>query len=562
MTLSTLEIHEDTSPLLANALPSFPNGGLPLHVNVEPHASSKSSELEKLSPVKDPSPTRVVVRIRPLGSTELDAGEKCSMRPLLANANPWDRTKSSHSNKRILSPSTSQLNRSTSFSKLLQANRAPSQDLKKHIDKTSTPTTLSTSLILGTEKEELYDFDQVIGPQTTQEHCYETLIGDLLHRNVKLGKDTSIVVTGPKKSGKTYTMHGDWKLNSCVGENIDCKNSLVETAGIVPRAVHDLFEASKEIMREYKSAVFMAFYIVAYEGGYTRDLLSRVEGKVKEVIKGVSYVHVDSPPDVQQLMDRASERLASGKEKGRKFHMFTSFRICRRTKGASNWQVSSKVTLVNLTTSPSQQLVQQWNQRNLRDLLQSLSIPPEGQNPDSARRFGSLRRRLDDALLGKVLLAATSFLSIRYSQPFLLLGVTSTLLIACLSPMESELETSMDFLHICTLARGAIYYNEEPGSSWRSISTTSLGDQSNFSSEAGESSGNLSLRQQQALRQVTMMNTSKGSASLNLATTNFKSQRNKLSRASTVCIEHGIGYYKCTEMFQLTTPTCRLLHFH
>ena len=152
--------------------------------------------------------------------------------------------------------------------------------------------------------------------------------------------------------------------------------------------------------------------------------------------------------------------------------------------------------------------------------------------------------------------------SIKCSQK-LRLGVTSTFLIACLSPIESEMETSTDILHFCALARGATYSKEDPGSSWRSISTTSLGDQSTFSSEAGESSGTRSARLPRTryeAHDISMHNTSKGPTS---ASTKYKSQRSKLSRASTVCIRMRIERHNYVQKkVVLTTPSCRLPHFH
>jgi hypothetical protein len=112
--------------------------------------------------------------------------------------------------------------------------------------------------------------------------------------------------------------------------------------------------------------------------------------------------------------------------------------------------------------------------------------------------------------------------------------------------MESEMETSTDILHICALAKGTTYFRDEQGSSSRSISTTSLGDQSIFSSEAGEFSGSLSLRLHQTMQQVndTFMNhANQNLSSFDRVATKRKSQRSKLSRASTVCIQLHIERY-------------------
>jgi hypothetical protein len=448
-----------------------------------------------------------------------------------------------------------------------------SSEVFKPVQKRSPQATACTSptsiISCATGHEEQFDFDQVISPHTTQEQCYESLIRDALCSNIKLGRDTTIVVMGLQKSGKTFTMNGDWDYrNSVGGENSPLDhNDLVENAGILPRAVHDLFETSKEMMNEYSSTIFMAYYKVPREGGYTRDLLSRVDGKVKEVIRGVSYVHVESAVEVKQLMDITSKRCASEQQKGRKFHFFTTFRVCRRAKTDSSWQISSKLTLMRLTTFAIPQVEQQenYNQQNLRDILQGLSIPPEGQRPDSERRFSSLRRRLDDALLGKIFclacLSLTPCLYVMYSQTLISpLGFTSALLIACLSPMESEMETTNDFLHTCVLAREATYFKEGLGISLRSISTTSLGDQSSFLSEAGQSIGTMSSHIQQTRHPVeeTMMNANNGSASLGAAVTKWKSQRSKLSRASTVRTQQRLGYHD--KDIKLTTPFRRLLH--
>lgn len=254
-----------------------------------------------------------------------------------------------------------------------------------------------------------FDFDQVIGPAMSQEQCYERTVGDVVRRNVLQGHDTTIVAVGHRKSGKSYTMSGGWKVQRIARENnsnVEC--SLTESAGILPRAIRDLFLACEN---QSQVSIFMSFYMIACEGGRTRDLLYRFRKKQREFVNGLSHVRVESSHEVKRLMDRASIKRASDIKEGRKFHLFCSFRVILanggRFKGddVSNMStgVTSRLTFIKLSSTSNIDSVcpSKADERgyNLRDLLHSMTT--DSGATDSTSRFTNLHRRLDEAFLGK-----------------------------------------------------------------------------------------------------------------------------------------------------------------
>lgn len=256
-----------------------------------------------------------------------------------------------------------------------------------------------------------FDFDQVIGSGMSQELCYQRTVKNLIGRNITRGSDTTIVAMGHKKSGKTYTVTGGWNVPKKAGEHSHTTDGkLTSSAGILPRAIDDLFEACQNLSGEYKATVFMSFYMVACEeGGRTRDLLMRCRNKAGEVREGITFVQVKSPQGVKRLMDRVSKKRVSDIKEGTKFHVFTSFRVvlsyhdhddCKRDAGDT---ICSMLTFVKLRT-PSNVKTNYPRQPddsgyNLRDLLHG-ATSDHGWN-GAKQNHSILHRRLDDVLLGK-----------------------------------------------------------------------------------------------------------------------------------------------------------------
>ncbi|KAI8341360.1 kinesin motor domain-containing protein [Chlamydoabsidia padenii] len=91
----------------------------------------------------------------------------------------------------------------------------------------------------------IYSFDRVFGPEAKQEELYQEVAQPILEQ-VLLGYNCTIFAYGQTGSGKTYTMEGDLSQSS-IGPH--------SKAGIIPRAIHKLFEALDNQGLEYSVKV-------------------------------------------------------------------------------------------------------------------------------------------------------------------------------------------------------------------------------------------------------------------------------------------------------------------
>jgi hypothetical protein len=213
----------------------------------------------------------------------------------------------------------------------------------------------TTGLLAGTENKVRFDFDQVIGPTMTQEQCYQRVIGDVVQRNIKNGLDTTILVLGQKHSQTNSTLHGGWNVRRKADERMGRDDNLAEDAGILPRAVYDMFQACQEEESSFKGRrahVSMSYCSVPSRGGTTRDLLSRFRQQEKNIAQGITRIQVQSTEDVRRLLRRVTERRASDIEHGRTFHGFMTFHLMFTSEGGLLLESrSSRLTIAKLATS-------------------------------------------------------------------------------------------------------------------------------------------------------------------------------------------------------------------
>lgn len=104
-----------------------------------------------------------------------------------------------------------------------------------------------------------FSFNFVFDWRDTQEQVYNLSVSDMLDKLFK-GFNATILAYGQTGSGKTHTM----------GTAFD--GSLDENVGVIPRAMHDIFERIKELSEEYDFVVKCSFMELYQEQLY--DLLS------------------------------------------------------------------------------------------------------------------------------------------------------------------------------------------------------------------------------------------------------------------------------------------------
>ena len=220
-----------------------------------------------------------------------------------------------------------------------------------------------------------FDYDAVFSSATPQRDVYDLSVGDAIRRNVFRGYNTTIVAYGQTSSGKTYTMNGpappteaeqtiaeDEVMTSptarpfvsprargmspkrrgqspkrgagprrqsslarmaaaSASSSATTALTLAESDGIIPRAIHDLFETKRTEQRE---ARIHLSYLEIYNDSI-RDLLGGDEdgdGTAENLpllddghgvsVRGLSLTEVRTAGEAKELMDLASLRRTTG----------------------------------------------------------------------------------------------------------------------------------------------------------------------------------------------------------------------------------------------------------
>lgn len=302
---------------------------------------------------------RVVTRIRPLLEEELKMGKEPAILPLQQDGNPVpndvdedlvlnnNSTPMNNKNNNLQSiplPSSNQSRNSNSNSTNTPKSslpnpeiNTPASSLQLKASKFQTPSSqqISTSLHAGftpTSKKQ-FDFDAVLGTDSTQQQTYEAAVGDKVLRHIIRGVNVTIMAYGQTCSGKTYTMQGfsEHDHNSSLiapeedAEN-QCPNSpsylrLSEHDGIIPRAIHDIFQGKMEYKTSGKGNVSMELTYFEIYNDELRDLLSEEDefrtlkmldqGEGGVIVEGLTSVPIDSATQVHELINYAAQRRAT-----------------------------------------------------------------------------------------------------------------------------------------------------------------------------------------------------------------------------------------------------------
>ena len=168
---------------------------------------------------------------------------------------------------------------------------------------------------LPLKSDKVFTFDRVFGPETSQRVLYLEVVAPIVHR-VLDGFKCTVFAYGQTGSGKTYSMEGD------------ASNNGAEASGLIPRAVHTIFDElnSDKTCRYSVSASHLEVYLeqpydlLASEsaggwkaGSHMKERLKIVElpGSTQKDagvnIVGLSEVQVKKPSDVFKIMHRTKQ---------------------------------------------------------------------------------------------------------------------------------------------------------------------------------------------------------------------------------------------------------------
>ncbi|KAJ6651936.1 hypothetical protein lerEdw1_015917 [Lerista edwardsae] len=196
-----------------------------------------------------------------------------------------------------------------------------------------------------------FSFDRVFPPSSSQEEVFEEIA--LLVQSALDGYHVCIFAYGQTGSGKTYTMEGPEEVSP-------------DTAGLIPRAVQQVFRASREMAAKGWKHHFSASFLEIYNEAL-RDLLvrrperspeleiRRVSQSTEELhVPGLHCVPVASEEEVLRLLQTARAHRATARtslnERSSRSHSLFQLRLEGRNAGR-DLHTSAVLSLVDLAGS-------------------------------------------------------------------------------------------------------------------------------------------------------------------------------------------------------------------
>ncbi|XP_037543394.1 kinesin family member 4 [Nematolebias whitei] len=295
-------------------------------------------------------------------------------------------------------------------------------------------------VVVGTEKAFTYDY--VFDPATEQEEVYNTAVSPLL-RGLFKGYNATVLAYGQTGSGKTYSMGGTY---TSAQENDS-------SVGVIPRVIRMIFEERQK--RTDCEFTLTVSYLEIYNEEIL-DLLNRSKDKPaisiredpKEGIKivGLTETQVLSGPEMVSCLEignsvRTVGSTAMNAASSRSHAIFTITLEQRRESDKAD-SIVSKLHLVDLAGSERQKKTKAEGDRlkegiSINRGLLSLGNVISALGDESKKhtfvpyRDSKLTRLLQDSLGGN----------------------SHTLMIACVSPADSNMEETINTLRYADRAR-------------------------------------------------------------------------------------------------------------
>ena len=351
---------------------------------------------------------RVVARIRPLAKYELENGSKQIVHTL-----PTTTTTTTTSNKQLDGPTTD-------------------------------PEVLEVREI-NAEKR-WFELDAILDEHSTQQSVYvQSGAQQAVQRDIFKGFNCTILAYGQTGSGKTFTM----------GTAIGAEKS--ESDGVIPRACADLFDTIHSKRCDGNAKVHLSYLEIYNEE--IRDLMADPAAetekpkplKIRETLDGDVYVsgltsrEVASPQEIGRLMEEASVRRVVASTKmnavSSRSHAICVLKIEGVLEDSTKFQ--SKLTLVDLAGSERIKKTGAQGDRRQEGISINKGLFVLGQvvsalaekRPKHKRkppyRDSKLTRLLQDALGGN----------------------SQTIMIACCSPADYNVDETVNTLRYATSAR-------------------------------------------------------------------------------------------------------------
>jgi hypothetical protein len=333
---------------------------------------------------------------------------------------------------------------------------------------------LSSSIVV--DKNRTFEYDAVFDPSISQEQVYVQTVGDTVKSNIFKGFNVTILAYGQTGSGKTYTMGNSANSDGDDEDEDNADTSLSppsEGDGVIPRAVYDLFQTRNE-MKHGKERVKVEMSYLEIYNEEARDLFCsdstsasnlqiRDGGAEGVYVQNLTWKEVKSPDQVTKMMEGAAERRATASTQmnavSSRSHAICTLNVTvaplsddqeeEENEAASNQEeIRAKLTLVDLagserikrTGAEGSRLKEGININKglfvLGQVVSSLSeLGQQGTNGNSHMhvpyRDSKLTRLLQDSLGGN----------------------SRTIMVACISPADSNVEESVNTMRYAQRAR-------------------------------------------------------------------------------------------------------------
>ncbi|NWW44046.1 KIF4 protein, partial [Pedionomus torquatus] len=296
-------------------------------------------------------------------------------------------------------------------------------------------------VVVGTDKSFTYDY--VFDPSVEQEEVFNTAVAPLI-RGIFKGYNATVLAYGQTGSGKTYSMGGAYTASQEHEPNV----------GVIPRVIKLLFK-EKEQRQDWEF-----FLKVSYLEIYNEDILDllcpsrerssqiSIREDPKEGIKivGLTERNVTCAQDTVSCLEQGnnSRTVASTAMNSQSSRSHAIFTICidQKKKNDKNTSFHSKLHLVDLAGSERQKKTKAEGDRlkegiNINRGLLCLGNVISALGDENKKggfvpyRDSKLTRLLQDSLGGN----------------------SHTLMIACVSPADSNLEETLNTLRYADRAR-------------------------------------------------------------------------------------------------------------
>ncbi|EDO49629.1 predicted protein, partial [Nematostella vectensis] len=296
-------------------------------------------------------------------------------------------------------------------------------------------------VIMGTNKAFTYDY--VFGKSSSQKELYTDVVTPLLDGFFK-GYNATVLAYGQTGSGKTHSMGTSFTV---------CTSDDEDSQGVIPRLIQDLFRHIEQDKCEYSLKV--SFLEIHNEE--IHDLLNpsstderitireSCEGGIK--IAGLMEKKVDSVQDMVQCLELGSASRVTGatamNSRSSRSHAIYTIIMEQRGKGIDSDVRKAKFHLVDLAGSERVKKTNAQGERfkegvNINKGLLCLgnvisALSDEQRNPSThvPYRDSKLTRLLQDSLGGN----------------------SNTLMLACVSPADSNYEETLNTLRYADRAR-------------------------------------------------------------------------------------------------------------